>query len=159
VRLEIGDVFEMPIRNGKRGYGVIVICKKLLYVIILKSLHAVRPAIEQLVGDDIAFVGWTMDALIYHREWTVFLRGYPSRADIPFLNWKVQLGGEMVTTDFAGQTFLGTIRANEVDLLEFQTSRSPMIFQHALEALHGIGEWRSEYLSMTPAYAFDRMTR
>jgi hypothetical protein len=159
IRLKAGDVFEMPVSNGKFGYGTIIVCRKIIYVIIHKRLYLRAPAIGQLTSDEIAFVGWTMDAMIYHGDWTVVLHDYPTRSDIPYPNWKVELEGQMVVTDFTGERFLGPIGADEVDLLDFQTSRSPMVFQHALEALHGLGEWNQGYVEMTPAYAFERMTR
>ena len=107
VTLESGDVFEMPLADGKFGYGVIVHGGGVPYVIVLRSIHAKRPELSELVDDDIALVGQTMDALIYHGRWSIVFRDYPTRADVPFPNWKVRIDGELVVTDFSGQQVLG----------------------------------------------------
>ena len=159
VVLRAGGVFEMPVPDGRFGYGAFVIGGKCPSIIVHKSLYSARPSIDELALDQIALVGWTMDALIYHRRWTVVLKDYPERPDVPYSNCKVRIGGEIVTTDFAGKVILGPTTPSELDVLDFKTSRAPIAFQNALEALHGLSEWKPSYDEMTPTYAFKRMTR
>ena len=156
--LKAGDVFEMTISDGRLGYGVIVIARKTLYVAILRDLYTERPHLSNLTSAPIALVGWTMDALIYHGRWSVAYHRYPDRHDIPYPNWKVEVSGVMQTTDFAGK-ILRPCTADEARLLDFRSSRSPIGFQNALEALHGLGTWRADYENLTPSYAFNRVLR
>lgn len=158
VKLKAGDVFEMPLANGALGYGVAILGGGTPYIIVLRTLHIERPHIDVLSSDAIALVGWTMDALVFHGRWSVVFPDYPTRNDVPYPNWKVRIGGEVHTTDFAGNV-LGPATSSEIDLLDNQSSRSPIAFQNAFEALHDLQPWRSDYDRLTPAYLSARMTR
>ena len=163
VNLKEGDIFEFTVPDGRLGYGVIVTPGKLKgggvpYVIILASLHSSRPGIADLAGDQIALVGWTMDALVYHGVWRVIAHNFPKRIDVPFPNWKVALDGRIYVTDFEGE-ILDEATAAQTDLLDYRTSHAPIRFQRAFEALHGFGEWQDHYEKITLEYARKRMIR
>lgn len=159
VRLRPGDVFEMPLADGRFGYGVVIVGGGAPYVIILRSIHHDRPDVKTLIADEIAFVGQTMDALIYHGRWIIVFQDYPVRGDVPFPNWKVGMDRDTVVTDFSGQNVLGAPSPEESQLLDFKFSRAPIGYQNALEALHGLRDWREDYDRLTFAYAKARMTR
>jgi len=157
-RLRRGDIFEFSTTDGRLAYGVVLTPGGVLNVLFLKTLHASRPTVEMLFEDDIALVGTTMDALFYHKHWVVIGRDFPVPPDLPRPNWKIAIDGQLHTTDFEGES-LGPIRADEIELLDYKSSFAPIMFQDALEALNGIGEWREAYEPLTPAYAKCRMTR
>jgi hypothetical protein len=158
IKLVPGDVFEFTVSDGRLGYGVIVLGGGVPYVIILKSLHATRPELTALCADEIALVGTTMDSLVYHGRWVVVYQGFPIPSRVPFPNWKVGTGAEVRTTDFSGN-LSWPMRADEIDLLDFKFSRSPIGYQTALEAMHGLAEWREDYEKLTIGYAAKRVTR
>jgi len=158
MRLKAGDVFEMKLIDGRLGYGVIIESKIIQYIIVLQGLHDQRPGLDVLVADSIAFAGWTSDAMIYHGDWEIVFRGYPMRADIPFPNWKVRIGEGYQTTDFRG-TLLGPSTPMEIELLDNQTSHSPITYQIALEGMHGLQPLRDRDVKLTPAYLQRRETR
>ncbi len=158
VKLKAGDVFEMPLANGGLGYGVAILGGGTPYIIVLRTLHTERPHIDVLASDAIALVGWTMDALVFHGRWSVVFSDYPARNDVPYPNWKVHISGEMHTTDSAGNV-LGPATLAEINLLDNQSSRAPIAFQNALEALHDLQPWRPDYDRLAPAYLSARMTR
>lgn len=158
VKLLRGDLFEFSDEDGRLGYGIVTIPGGVLHAVFMKTMYAERPKMEAIIADDIALVGTTMDSLFYHGRWVVIAHDIPLPQDIPFPNWKVQINGELRTTDFEGQHHW-PIRPDEVDLLDFKTSRAPIAFQKAIEALNGIGEWRDSYEELTPAYARRRVTR
>jgi hypothetical protein len=158
VKLLRGDLFEFSADDGRLGYGIVIIPGGVLHAAFMKTMHSKRPSNNELVADEIALVGTTMDALFYHGRWVVIAHDFPIPPDIPLPNWKVQINGELRTTDFEGQRHW-PIRPDEIDLLDFKTSRAPIAFQKALEALNGIGEWRESYEELTPAYASRRVTR
>jgi len=159
VMLRPGDVFEMPLADGRLGYGVIVLGGDVPHVIILRSIHHKQPELAELAKDGIALVGQTMDALIYHGRWSIVFQNYPMRADVPFPNWKVRIDGQMVVTDFSGRQALGPLSPEESELLDCKFMRSPIAYQDALEALHGLQAWQEEYNQLTMAYASARVTR
>ena len=153
-----GDIFEFDVPEGRRGYGVVVVGGGVPYVIILRSLHGGRPSMAELRVDDIALVGWTMDALIHHGRWRIVYSGCPPRPDIPYPNYIVGLAGDLMVTDFRGK-FLDRPRDGELGLLEYQSSRAPISYEKALLALHGFGEWRGDYDRLTADYVRRRATR
>lgn len=158
-KLRAGDVFELTVPDGRLGYGVIVVPGNgVPYIIILRSLHQSEPRIAELAGDEIALVGWTMDALIYHGRWRVVGHDFPRRIDVPFPNFKVGMEGRMYITDVSGK-HLDEATADQVDLLDYRFSRAPIGFQAPFEALHGFGECREDFDKITPAYARQRMIR
>jgi len=163
VRLKAGDIFELTVPDGRLGYGVVVMPGVLKgggtpYIIILQSLHSSQPSLADLAGDEIALVGWTMDALVYHGRWRVVGHDYPARIDVPFPNWKVGRGGVTYVIDVMGE-IIDEATAEEQELLDLQWSRAPIGFQNAFEAMHGFRNWDEHYDKLTAAYARKRMTR
>ena len=158
VRLRRGDLFEFATTDGRLAYGVVLAPGGVLNAIFLKTLHTSRPTIDELARDEVALIGTTMDGLFYHGDWAVIDRDFPIPQHLPFANWKVAMNGELHSTDFDGKS-VGPIWPDEIKLLDYKFSSAPMVFQDALEALNGIGEWREEYERLTPMYARRRMTR
>ena len=157
-RLKAGDVFEFDAPDGRLGYGAIIRGGGVPFVIILKSLHDMRPTQEVISSDEIALVGWTMDAHVYHGRWRIIGHDFPERADIPFPNFKVRIGDDFYVTDVDGKP-IDKATAEERALLNYQSSRAPIAYQKAFEALHGFGEWQESYKELTSNYARARMTR
>ncbi|WP_421730528.1 Imm26 family immunity protein [Brevundimonas sp.] len=158
IAVKAGAVFEMPVPDGRRGYGIIIVGGGVPYVVILKTLHEKRPPLPDLDSDEIALVGWTMDSLIYHGRWTIIGTDNGPPRDVPFPNFRVNVAGVLQTTDFQGKV-IGPSRPDEIALLDNQFSSSPSIYQDALMALNGIGEWKSHFDKLLPEYARARMTR
>lgn len=158
VKLRRGDLFEFPVADGRLGYGLVIIPGGVLYAVFFRRLHKSRPEFASLLADEIALVGTTMDALFYHRRWSVIAHDQPVPSSIPFPNWKVKIGGEFRTTDFEGRNHW-PMRPGEIDLLDYKFSQSPLNYQEALEAINGLGEWQDSYDKLTPAYAARRVTR
>lgn len=162
VTLREGDVFEFVVPDGRFAYGIILKRGALKngetpYIALFRSLYNNRPAVDELLRDDVAFAGWSMDTLVYHGRWTIVARDVP-QPRVPFPNFKVTIGGEVWTTDVDGQA-IDRATLSERDLLDFKWSRSPAGFQDAFGAIHGFGEWKSDYEKLTPAYADERVTR
>lgn len=158
VTAKAGDIFEFAAPDGRFGYGLAVHGEPDLYVAMFGELFAARPSVADLLESRLSFVGATMDALFYHRRWTVVYNGFPIPADIPFPNWKVQREGKLVTTSFDGRTW-SPMRPDEAELLDFKTSRSPIAYQNAVEALNGLSEWQESYEQLKIDYARQRVTR
>ena len=82
VKLTEGDVFEFAVPDGRLGYGIMVKRGSLPNggtpnIAIFRSLFDARPDIDQLVRDEVALAGWTMDGLVYHGRWNVIAHGVP----------------------------------------------------------------------------------
>jgi hypothetical protein len=162
VKLSEGDVFELTLPDGRLGYGIIVKRGTLKsggtpYIALFRSVHEERPDPAGLVDDEVALAGWTTDALVCHERWNVVAHNFPQPL-IPFPNFKVEMSGKFYVTDVEG-IVIDEVTAAERELLDFQFSHSPLIFQDAFEARHGLGEWHGSYEKLTPAYAQSRVTR
>ena len=153
-----GDLFEFAAGDGRYGYGLIVIPGDVFYAIFFRSLHNLRPEAASLAADEIALVGATTDSHFYNGQWTIIARDQPLPEKIPFPNWKVHMGGEIRTVDFES-TNSWPMRIDEIDLLDFQFSRSPVGYEEALEAINGIREWDDSFNKLTVTYAMRRETR
>ena len=162
VKLTEGDVFEFVVPDGRLGYGIIVKRGGLPnggtpYTAIFRSLFEARPDLNQLVRNEVALAGWTMDGLVYHGRWNVIAHGLPL-PPVPFPNFKVGMEGKFYVTDVDGNPMCEASPA-ELALLDHQFSQAPIGFQDAFEALRGFGEWQERYEKLTPAYARARITR
>lgn len=158
IAVKAGAVFEMPLPDGRLGYGIIIVGGGVPYVVILKTLHERRPPLSDLESDEVALVGWTMDSLIYHGRWTIIGTDNGPPRGVPFPNFKVNVAGVLQTTDFQGKV-LGPSRPDEIDLLGYRFSSSPLIYQDALMALNGVGDWKNHFDKLLPAHARARVTR
>lgn len=162
VKLTEGDVFEFVVPDGRLGYGIIVKRGGLKhggtpYIAVFASLYDERPEVTALVRDEVAFAGWTMDALVYHRRWIVIAHDLPLPR-VPFPNFKCGREGKIYVTDVNG-VFIDEATAIEGDLLDYKFSKSPITFQDAFESIHGFQVWRDHYEKLTPAYSKARITR
>ena len=162
VKLKEGDLFELSLPDGRFGYGVIVKRGGLPsggtpYIAIFRSAYKQRPSLSKIAKDEVALAGWTMDGLVYHGRWTVIASDFPLPF-VPLPNFKVRRQGTFHVVDVDGQS-LGLATQRESDQLDYQFSHTPLIFQHAFEALHGFSEWQEHFDKLTPTYAKARTTR
>lgn len=158
VNLRRGDLFEFSALDGRHGYGLVVIPGGVLYALFFRSLYAARPDISALLDDPVALVGTTMDSQFYHGRWTVIANDIPLPAKIPYPNWKVKIGDGFYTASFEGSPSW-PMRPDEIGLLDYQFSRSPLGYQDAIEALNGLRAWEDSFEKLTWAYAAERVTR
>jgi hypothetical protein len=68
------------------------------------------------------------------------------------------MNGKLYVTNVSGE-IIDLASVHESELLDYQFSSTPIIFQDAFEALHGFGEWKDHFNKLTPAYARSRVTR
>jgi hypothetical protein len=162
IKLSEGDIFEIPLPDGRLGYGIILRRGGLTnggtpYVAIYHAVYSERQKASDIVCGEIALAGWTTDALIYHGEWTVIAYGM-ELPSVPFPNFKVAVADKIYVTDVEGR-LLGEATAAERELLDYQFSRTAICYQDAFEALNGFKEWEGNYEKLTPAYSAARATR
>jgi len=99
--------------------------------------------LDKIIHDEVVLAGWTMDALVYHGRWIVIAHDLPL-PQVPFPNFKIEVSGKWYVADAYGR-LLREATAAELELLDFQSSRAPIVFQDAIEALHGFREWQADY--------------
>ncbi|EJL74397.1 Imm26 family immunity protein [Chryseobacterium populi] len=152
LKLNIGDIFTIPLSEKEVGFGQIVqMPDKYTLIIVVynyKTFQAEKYDIEKAVDSEILFLGYTNDAKLYHKDWKIvgnllnnisrillpcFKLGLPS-ADYPD-------GARLV--DFKGNV-LANIDKKTFDKLHFQTEVGPIRFENALKAHFNLHEWIAE---------------
>ena len=153
--LREGDLFEMVMPDGRFGYGQIIVSKKIMYVVIFEGLYAFRPVLDDIPFTKILFVGWTMDALIYHGEWKI-IGNRPISPSVPYSRYQVEISGRTHITDFLGDA-IRVASDSDANFYDRRSSYSPIIFQRALAGRYGLGEYQGpqqitfEYVKMRSA--------
>jgi len=135
-KLAIGSLFEIPAPDGRSGYGQILVPGKLLYVVIFERLYRGGPPPCNELTRAALLIGWTMDALIYHGRWKI-VGTCPIPSGLPFPNYKLNIGSDIVITDYTGKV-LRVARDDEANSLNFRSVVSPIVFQDSLLAHHGM---------------------
>src|SRR5215207_1084563 len=133
---KVGDVFDVPAPDGRRGIGQVVRAGGVPYVIILRDLFEDRPPPVELVAKEILLAAWTTDALFFHGRWVVVGNCPVVEDRIPYPSYLVLINGELVVEDFNGASRrLAT--PDDLRLLHYRTTYSPITLQKALLAQNG----------------------
>lgn len=151
-RVNAGDIFEMPLPDGRRGYGQVIIGGDVLYVAVFRDIYDALPDLDELIKNDVLLVGWTLDALIYHDRWKIVGNRQPIAARVPFPSYKVRVSGEAYVHDFEGGNYRSAT-AEDWELLDYKKTVAPIRYQRALFAHHGVGDWTKDYEELTVEHA------
>ena len=149
LKLKEGDVFTIPIDGNTQGYGQIVkIPDKYSFIMVVfegKWSKNDTVSIEAIINTPILFIGFTLDALLYHGRWVIignitsnlglivipyyFKMGLPTESQ-QLINYKLEV--------------LRMATQQESDLLYRHHGRSPIGYQKMLQAYYGIGDLDDE---------------
>ena len=96
-RAKIGDVFSIPIDDQRVGYGQVVLKNHSsfpIYIVVFWTAYDRNHEISlaEIVADEIALVGGSMDSRIYHGMWKIIGNIGPDQSRIPRPNFKVYIG-------------------------------------------------------------------
>jgi hypothetical protein len=148
MKLKPGDVFAMPIDDEKEGFGqIVVVPNKSNFMIVVferSNSRNRRPALEEIVNDKILFLGYTMDALLYHKEWQLVGNVSSNLKTIKLPYYKLGTPPDCTLVNYEGKT-IRKISRDIFDKLNYQKVVAPIRYENALKAFHNIGEWRKDY--------------
>jgi hypothetical protein len=148
LKLKPGDIFAIPIDEGKEGFGQIAVIpnKSNFIVVIFEKAYdrRQRPALDAIVQDKILFQGYTMDALLYHKEWPLIGNVTANLKEIKLPYYKLGTPPDCKLVNYEGKT-KGKISREIFDKLNYQKVIAPIRYENALKAFHQIGEWRQDY--------------
>ncbi len=153
IRVNSGDVVEIPIDESRVGFAHVVKRKHALDLIVFQNAFAKAENydLDAVLTSPVAFLGQSNDALIWHGLWMVKGNRAPRYDHLPWPNFKILSDGQYVVKDY----FENTLRvATDEDLKAYDLpwSRAPIGYQKALQALHGIGDWRDDFSKMSIQY-------
>jgi hypothetical protein len=148
-KLNQGDVFTIPLNEREVGYGQIVCFPMtkdsfIMAVFDYKTDVLNEYDIKEICNSPILFLGYSLDALLYHKEW-VILGNYTKNLDTIIMPYH-RLGtppDDIWLTDYKSRR-VKEITEKEFNLLDYQTTVSPIRYENALKAHCGYGEWINE---------------
>jgi hypothetical protein len=151
-RARPGDVFAFDIDDGRVAAGQLILKKanKLLHVVIFRPLWAKDGALDanKIAASEILFVGGTLDARLWHGDWRLIGNVEPDLSRVPLPFYKSRRSGRDYVLDFQGNA----IREADSDDLRFYHSEwfvSPMVFEDAVKAYHGLGPEPRDIMRLT----------
>jgi hypothetical protein len=147
-KLKVGDVFTMTSINDendpKTYFGQIVkIPNKSNFIIaVFKKVcyNQDLPSLDKIIDDDILFLGYTMDALFYHKYWKVVGNSLSNLEKIKLPYYKLGTPPDMSIVNYKGDRIRKADKY-EFDNLEYQTVSAPVRFEVALNTYHRMTGW------------------
>jgi hypothetical protein len=155
-RLQIGDVFTLPVDDERVGFGQIVArweeADGYYYFAIFERLYrrSEQPPLDVILKDRIAFLALSLDALLFVGDWTVVGR-VPVATDIPLPAYKEAVGtpDRVCVVDYSGRRCRRST-AEEAERLSYRTVVAPVRLEKALQAKHGLQPWQAAYSELEP---------
>ncbi len=140
----------MPFGEGRHGHGQILDAYGTsgghFYLGVFGRAHdGDDPPIETLLDDQFALFALSMDALLFHGHWPVIGRGANQGGRLRWPEYKVATApGRYAVEDASGRT-TRPATSRDLAVLPYRKVVSPIVVQHAFEALHGAREWHADY--------------
>jgi hypothetical protein len=150
-RFSIGDVFRVSLSSSAVAYGQIASrwgnTKGHFYFLGYRSAYdaSTDPALDAIVGDAIALLALSLDALLYHGHWSVIGNRAVDESRIAWPTYKVATApGVFVIEDHLGNQ-LRPATDDQVAALKYRSVIAPIRFENAMKALHGLVAWLPEF--------------
>lgn len=149
-REEVGDIFTMPLGDGRLGYGQIVHRwgDGQYYVAVFDGTHPPHalPSTDAVLRRRVVLLALTLDALFVHEQWRIVGRGeVPVGAfEWPAYKEAVMPEGRYEVVDYTGEQ-RRRATDDEVAHLPNRTSVAPIRVEHAFRALNGFGVWEPKF--------------
>jgi hypothetical protein len=141
----IGDVFIVPLDGERYGIGQIAgDWKGELYIVVYDKVVSREASPTEVDDAELQFAALTLDAKLHRGDWQVIGNQRNNLGGIPQPWFKVSMAGE---THIEARDRSVTRRATPIEeaKLRYRTVVAPVRIEHALKALHGLGEWNSRY--------------
>jgi hypothetical protein len=148
--LSVGDVFTIPLSEEEVGFGQIISFSNInsvfwMVIYDCKAIKSNNYDINKIFQHKILLLGYTNDAKLYHKHWSIIGTYIDNISSISMPYFKLGLpnpehpdGARLV--DYKGKV-LAQIDKDVFDKLEYKTEVGPIRFENALKAYFGYGEW------------------
>ena len=152
-RPDVGDVFLIPIGDGTGYIGQVVAAEILLpYIVVFDLRVEVGRAAEEVdraLASEPLLAGLTMDGLFRPGRWTVVSHRDVENVEDYLPVFKVHTPRGWILEDVS-VSITRPASDDEVASIPYRKSRSPAIFEHALQARHGLSEDNTYYDDLSP---------
>jgi Immunity protein 26 len=146
MKLKVGDVFTINLNKDEVGFGQIILFpdKSTLLITILKWKEPINSTydLEKVCSSEILFLGYSLDAKLYHNDWKIIGNIDIKRIVLPYH----RLGtppDEIYITDCKGKR-IRECTIEEFNKLDYRTIISPIRYENALKAYYGFQPWIHE---------------
>src|SRR5258708_92779 len=124
MKLKVGDIFTIPISDDKTGFGQIIKIpnKSNFIIIVFKQVYSGKdwPSLDEIIKDEILFLGYTMDALLYHKYWNIIGNNFSNLDKIKLPYFKLGTPPDMKIVNFKGDK-VRKANKSEFENLEYET--------------------------------------
>ena len=138
LKLKEGDVFVLPLSDGRYGVGQIIelINKFTFWIVVfdqtMSSMDDLESVNKILQTPKVLLLGQTTDALFYHNVWKVIINVPSIKDTITFPTFFVRSNGVGVIEDYRGNILREAIPGDQ-EIYSLPISFSPAFFTHSLE--------------------------
>lgn len=151
-KIREGDIFTIPIDSDQVGFGqVLCVPNKNNFIIVVYECRlnvSEDYTLKDIVEKPILFMGYTMDARLYHKQWRIIENHSDNISRVPLPLFKLGVPpGDIYLLDFAGNT-IRPCTNEEFEILNYRKVIAPIRYEKAIQAFYGIGEWKKEYDEM-----------
>lgn len=147
-KLSRGDIFTIPIDEETIGHGQIVFTRSQNFLIIVfegRWGENISPNLDDIVNSKILFMGYTMDAKLYHKHWVVIGNLEKNLEHIQLPLYKLGTPpDEIFLLDHTGAK-LRPCSESEFSKLKYLKVVAPIRYEKALKANYGVADWRDDF--------------
>jgi hypothetical protein len=139
-KIKVGDVFRFGTGSNRWGFGQVLMSDILQFIVVFEPMFPDNVDVGLVLKSPLLLAGWTSDALFWHQRWEV-VENRPA-LKFRFPEYKVEMEGRTWLTDVEGHMIRLASVTEEHELMH-KFSSSPISFQKAFMAHHGLLSWES----------------
>ncbi len=148
MRLKVRDIFTIPIDEDKIGFGHVIYIPNKNYFLIgvyeTAYYKSKLPRLEEIVKGKILFLGYTLDAKLFHKHWVIIGNYVASVSSILLPYFKLGTPPDVKIVNFKGD-IIRKAKQNEAEKLDYETVVAPIRYENALKAYHKKIEWDTDF--------------
>lgn len=148
MKLKTGDIFTIPVTEDEIGFGQIINIpnKNNFIIVVFKEIYAGKdwPSINEIIQNEILFLGYTLDALLYHKFWKIIGNKVSNLQAIKLPYYKLGTPPDIRIVNYKGDEIRKASKY-EFDNLEYKTVVAPIRYENALKAYHKFANWESDF--------------
>ncbi|MDR5699479.1 Imm26 family immunity protein [Agromyces aerolatus] len=154
-KASIGDVFVVPVGDGRAGVGQVVARYGGAYYFaifeVVLPLEDARQNAREALERPVLFLALSMDAKLYAGHWTVVDHATVAEG-LPLPAYKVSVGtpDNVMVVDFSGSRSRPASEA-EAEVLPYRDTVAPVRLEKALRAWLGLDPWLEAFDELKPA--------
>jgi Immunity protein 26 len=148
MKLKVGDIFTIPVSDEKTGFGQIInIPNKNNFIIaVFEKVYTGKewPGLDEIITDRILFLGYTMDAKLYHEHWKIIGNDSSNVSKVKLPYFKLGTPPDMQIINYKGDR-LRKASKDEFNSIDYKTVLAPVEYEIALKAHHKLEEWEEGF--------------